>query len=117
MPTAVKSMNDASKIPPKGTTLRLTFSVIIERDGGGYHAFCPAFKGLHVDGNTEKEALKNACLAANVYLHSLAMNGDPLPIGPDCSIEQGEQIPHVPPGAMLRHLELQWPSLSTSGIS
>ena len=114
MPTAVKSMNDAS---PKSATLRLTLTVIIEKDGGSYHAFCPAFKGLHVDGSTEKEALKNACLAANVFLKSLAMHGDPLPIGPHCSLERGEQIPTVPPGAMLRHLQLKWPSLSTCGAS
>lgn len=116
MPTAVKPMTDASR---KSSTavLRLKLTVVIEKDGGSYHAFCPAFKGLHVDGSTEKEALHNARLAANVYLNSLAAHGDPLPIGPDCSIEQGEQIPTVPPGAMLRHLELQWPSLSTSGIS
>lgn len=114
MPTAEKPMNDASS---KSATLRLTLTVIIEKDGDSYHAFCPAFKGLHVDGSTEKEALKNACLAVKVYLKSLATHGDPLPIGPHCSLERGEQIPTVPPGAMLHHLELKWPSLSMCGAS
>jgi hypothetical protein len=38
-----------------------------------------------------------------------------LPIGPDCNVE--EEVPVVPPGAFLRYLELQWPSLSMSGSS
>ncbi len=73
-------------------TLRLQFTVILEKDGNSFHAFCPAFKGLHVDGKSE------------------------LPVGPHCSVEE-EQIPIVPPGALLRYLEIQWPSLSMSGIS
>jgi predicted RNase H-like HicB family nuclease len=98
------------------TRIKLTFTVIVERDGDSYHAYCPAFKGLHVDGNTVDEALRNAQEAANVYLNSLALHGDPLPIGPDCSVEE-EHVQRVPPGALLRHLELQWPSQNTSGIS
>ena len=101
----------------KAVCLRLQFTVIVEPDSGSFHAFCPAFKGLHVDGKTENEALRNAAKAAQVYIDSLAANGEPLPIGPDCTLDREEQIPTVPPGAFLRHLELQWPSHSTSGIS
>jgi hypothetical protein len=43
-------------------------------------------------------------------------HGEPLPVGPDCSVEE-EQVQVVPPGAFLRYLELQWPSLSMSGSS
>jgi predicted RNase H-like HicB family nuclease len=101
--------------PVKNLTLKL--SVILEPDGDGFHAYCPAFKGLHVDGDTEKEALRNAGNAALVYLKSLAAHQEPLPIGPDCIVHEEEQIPVVPPGALLRYLELQWPSLRMSGIS
>ena len=97
-------------------TLRLQFTVILEKDGDSFHAFCPAFKGLHVDGKNEKEALRNAAEAVHVYVKSLVSHGEPLPVGPHCSVEE-EQIPTVPPGALRRYLEIQWPSLSTSGIS
>ena len=100
--------------PAKNITLRLR--VIVEADDNAFHAYCPAFKGLHVDGNSEKEALRNAGEAALVYLDSLAANQEPLPIGPDCVLNEEEQIPAVPPGALLRYLELQWPSLRMSGI-
>jgi predicted RNase H-like HicB family nuclease len=100
---------------PKRVTFR--FTVILEPDEDLFHAYCPAFKGLHVDGMTEKDALENAAKAARVYISSLIAHGEPLPIGPDCSVNEEEQIPAVPPGAFLRHLELQWPSLNRSGIS
>jgi predicted RNase H-like HicB family nuclease len=97
--------------------LRLRFTVVVEPDGDCFHAYCPAFKGLHVDGKTEGQALKNAMKAALVYVNSLAAHGEPLPIGTDLTLDREEQIPEVPPGAFLRHLELQWPSPRTSGIS
>ena len=113
MPTAVKMMPN-TQTP---TVLRLSLTVVVEKDGDSYHAYVPAFKGLHVDGETESKALENAKEAAKVYLHSLVMHGDPLPIGPDCSVFREEKIPPIPAGAILRHLELQWPSLRMSGIS
>jgi predicted RNase H-like HicB family nuclease len=61
-------------------TLRLQFTVILERDGNSFHAFCPAFKGLHVDGKHEKEALRNAAEAVHVYVKSLVSHGEPLPV-------------------------------------
>lgn len=96
--------------------LRLQISVIVEPDEGGFHVFVPAFKGLHVDGATEDEALNNAAQAILVYLESLAKHGDPLPVGPNLVVHE-EVIPAVPPGAFLRSLTVQWPSLQTSGIS
>ena len=101
----------------KETPLRLSISLVVERDGDSYHAYVPAFKGLHVDGETEAEAVRNAQDAVKVYLQSLVMHNDPLPIGPDCSVLREDNILPIPPGAMLRHIELQWPSLNMSGIS
>ncbi len=115
MPTAVKMMSE-DQIPVKEGTLRLSIPIVVERDGDSYHAYVPAFKGLHVDGDNEAEALSHAQEAIKVYLRSLAMRNDPLPIGPDFSLRE-DRTPPIPAGAMLRHLELQWPSLSTSGIS
>lgn len=116
MSTAVKTMPDA-QTPMKEVTLRLSITVVIEKDQDRYYAYVPAFKGLHVDGESEPDAMANVKHAIKVYLRSLAMHNDPIPIGPDCAILREERIPPIPAGAMLRHLELQWPSLRMSGIS
>ena len=117
MSTAVKAMPDA-QTPMKEVTLRLSITFVVEKDeDGSYYAYVPAFKGLHVDGESEPEAVENVVNAIRVYLNSLTMHNDPIPVGPDCSILREERIPPVPAGAMLRHLELQWPSLKMSGIS
>lgn len=95
--------------------LRLSFTVVVEPDGDGFHAYCPAFKGLHVDGRDQKQALANAVRATAVYLESLARTNEPLPVGPDLVFKR-QEVPQVPAGAFLHHVELQWPLQSTSGI-
>jgi predicted RNase H-like HicB family nuclease len=115
MHKSARSSRRASRKPTK-RKLRLQITLIIEPDGDSFHAYCPAFKGLHVDGANEKEAIRNAAHAIGVYVNSLVSHGEPLPIGPDCSVEE-EQVQVVPPGAFLRYLELQWPSLSMCGSS
>jgi predicted RNase H-like HicB family nuclease len=63
------------------TNIEFTVMIVIEPDGDGFHAFCPALKGLHIDGQTEEEALQNAMEGAILYLESLIRHGDPIPIG------------------------------------
>ena len=55
--------------------------IIVEPDDGSFHAYCPELKGIHVDGDTEEEALK-ICTDA-IYSHLLTMmkHGDPIPVG------------------------------------
>jgi len=103
------------RTPTRQEPLRFSITIVVEKDEDSYHAYVPAFKGLHVDGRDENEALVHAQEAIQVYLDSLVMHGDPLPIGPDCSILSEEGVSSIPTGAILRHLELQWPSLNTSG--
>lgn len=97
-------------------TLKLNISVVIEPDEGGFHAYVPAFKGLHVDGKTQEEATRNVVKAVLVYLESLARHGDALPVGPDLKVhyEPGYRLPAE---ALLRSITVQWPSLQMSGIS
>ncbi len=94
-------------------TLKLSVSVVIERDNGGFHAYCPALKGLHVDGKTEKEAIKNLREAVMAYLTSLAKHRDPLPLGPDLTLDQ--EAP--PPRGKLQNLSVEWPLAQMSGTS
>jgi predicted RNase H-like HicB family nuclease len=101
----------------QATNLTLKLRVIIEPDEDRFHAYCPAFKGLHVDGANEEEALNNAGEAAIAYLNSLAANHEAIPIGPDCHVQEQEQIPEVPADALLKYVELSWPSRNKFGIS
>ncbi|MFA4836482.1 MAG: type II toxin-antitoxin system HicB family antitoxin [Dehalococcoidia bacterium] len=66
-----------SSTPTKA--IDFTVQIIVEPDQGGFYAYCPALKGLHVDGETEEEALQNARDAAILYLRSLIKHGDPIP--------------------------------------
>jgi len=94
-------------------TFRL--SVVVEPDGESFHGYCPALKGLHVDGKTERETLKRVKDAVAVYLKSIARHKDPLPIGPDFSVQIKQRVP--PPPAKTHRLDIEWPSLQMSGIS
>lgn len=58
----------------------MKFHVVIERDEDG--AFCasvPALPGCHSDGRTREEAIANITEAAEGYVESLRMDGDPMP--------------------------------------
>jgi predicted RNase H-like HicB family nuclease len=53
---------------------------IFERKAvGGYHAFCPALKGCHSQGEMYEEALANITEAPEVYVESLVEDGKPVP--------------------------------------
>ena len=84
---------------------------IVERDGDRFHAHCPAFDGLHMDGGSEEEALQRMIDGLKWYLDSLQRHGDALPVGPDCVMVDYQprmQSPEIPPDALIRSLEVQW---------
>lgn len=85
-------------------TLEFCIEVVVEPDEGGFHAFCPALEGLHVDGVTEEEALSNVRDAAIAYLHSLIKHGDPIPVG---VVVAGvvSRLPDTHPAGSHRHVE------------
>lgn len=56
------------------------YTVILEREAvGGYHAFCPALKGCHSEGETVESALQNIREAIELYLESLVAHNEPIP--------------------------------------
>ena len=61
---------------------KIIFNILIciENDGNGYYAYCPALKGVHVDGETLEEAVENAKIAASLYIASLIKHEDPIPL-------------------------------------
>ena len=78
--------------------------VVVESDDVGFHAYCPALKGLHTCGDTEQEALQNAKDAALAYLRTSIKYGDPIPIGIVLH-KENERPPTVSGEGMKRHTE------------
>jgi predicted RNase H-like HicB family nuclease len=60
--------------------LKFWVRIIVEKDIPGFYAYAPSLKGLHMGGDSEKEARGNAREAAALYLKSLLKHGDPIPI-------------------------------------
>jgi predicted RNase H-like HicB family nuclease len=60
--------------------LKFTVLINVDEDTPGFHAYAPSLKGLHMGGDTEKEARDNAREAAVLYIKSLLKHGDPIPI-------------------------------------
>ncbi|MGQ9628489.1 MAG: type II toxin-antitoxin system HicB family antitoxin [Anaerolineae bacterium] len=56
------------------------YTVVLERDEeGGYTVTVPALPGCVTQGDTIAESLANAKEAIEVYLESLALDGEPFP--------------------------------------
>jgi predicted RNase H-like HicB family nuclease len=56
------------------------YTVLLERESdGGYHAFCPVFKGCHSQGDTFEEAIDNITEAIELYIESLFADNQPIP--------------------------------------
>ena len=89
-------------------------SVVVEKDGDGFHAYAPALKGLHVGGDTKDEAVKNAREAIDVYLDSLAKHNEPLPEGPGLIVLRQSKVKQK---TSLENIVTQWPSQNPSGIN
>jgi len=56
------------------------YTVLLEKEpDGGYHAFCPALKGCHSQGDSFEEAIANITEAIELYLESLKADNLPIP--------------------------------------
>jgi predicted RNase H-like HicB family nuclease len=72
--------------------IALSVPVILEKDGTGYYASCPALKGVHVGGATENMALKNVKKACSLYLQSMIKHGDAIPLKTEGTLENVRNI-------------------------
>ena len=59
------------------------FTVVIEPDVQGYHAFVPALQGCHSFGDTVEEAQANIMEAIEVHVESRLEDGEPVPVERD----------------------------------
>ncbi len=56
------------------------YTVIIEREeDGGYHAFCPALRGCHSQGDTYEATVLNITEAIQLYIESLKARSESIP--------------------------------------
>lgn len=94
--------------------INIRVTTIIEPDDDGFHAYCPAFPGLHIDGPTIEETKRRTIPAIELYLVSLAKHGDPIPVGPHCVVE-GEKVTvsvyGASPNTILEEIDVPCPSL------
>lgn len=55
------------------------FTVVIEPDERGYHAYVPALPGCHSFGDTVEEAQTNILEAIEVHVETMLEDGEPVP--------------------------------------
>ena len=55
------------------------FSVIMEKNGDGYFAFCPELQGCYTQGDTYEEALKNIKDAIRLHVEDRLESGEEIP--------------------------------------
>ena len=56
------------------------FTIVIEPDDEGYHAFVPALPGCHSHGTTLDEASTNIAEAIEVHVESMIEDGEEVPL-------------------------------------
>ncbi len=87
--------NMTTKVKTDSKSLRFKVRIVVEKDDPGYHAYAPSLPGLHMPGDTRKEALDNAKEAAGLMLKAMIEDGDSIPI--DVVIPRKENIvPNLP---------------------
>jgi predicted RNase H-like HicB family nuclease len=61
------------------------FTVVVEPDEGGYHAYCPALRkyGAVTQGSTHEDALKNINELVRMIVDELLEDNIPLPVADD----------------------------------
>ena len=57
-----------------------TFTVVIEPDGQGYHAYVPSLPGCHTFGETVDEARANISEAIELHVKSMLADGECVPV-------------------------------------
>lgn len=56
------------------------FTVVIEADEDGFHAYVPVLPGCHTFGSTVEEARANIIEAMELHVEALQAGGEPVPL-------------------------------------
>lgn len=70
-------INQASEVAPMNT---YQFTVVIEPDQEGYHAYVPALPGCHTFGDTLDEARANIAEAMALHIEGMQQDGESIPV-------------------------------------
>ena len=62
------------------TVSNYTFTVVIEPDEQGYHAYVPSLPGCHTFGETVDEARANISEAIELHVESMLADGECVPV-------------------------------------
>jgi len=68
------------------------FSVVIERDEGGYYAFCPELQGCYTQGDAYEEALANIKDAIRLHVEDRLESGEEIPQAESISLTSLEMV-------------------------
>jgi len=68
------------------------FSVVIERDGNGYYAYCPELQGCYTQGDTYEEALANIKDAIRLHVEDRVESGEEIPQAESISLTSLEMV-------------------------
>lgn len=60
--------------------MKYDFTIVIEPDEYGFHAFAPALQGCHSHGDTLDEARENIAEAVELHVESMIEDGEEIPI-------------------------------------
>ncbi len=60
-----------------------SYTVLLEKEKGGYRAYCPALPGCRSYGETKKEVVTNIKYSISYRLDTLKAKGKPIPIDGD----------------------------------
>src|SRR5512134_367893 len=55
------------------------YTVLLERENGRYHAYCPAFPNCRSYGDSKEEAIRNIEISICYRLETLIAKGRPIP--------------------------------------
>lgn len=61
------------------------YTVLLQKENGGYRALCPALRGCRAYGDTRKEAIQNIKISIAYRLENLAAKGKPIPADGDAA--------------------------------
>lgn len=59
--------------------MKYRYTVLLEKENGGYRAYCPALGECRAHGDTKKEAIQNIKISISYRLENLAAKGKPIP--------------------------------------
>lgn len=62
------------------TKIKFSINIYVEREPGGWHAFCPQLEGVHIDAKTQREAVALAAKAVVLQLQTMLKYGDSIPL-------------------------------------